>query len=79
VYEDIRILHQERFLGHLSDQEFQRQLLTARTLAARYMKQQHDLQKSIDEARRSVEHELKLLEDTAIKAVSHTSPKDQAH
>ena len=65
VYEEIRVMHQERFLGHLTEQEFQGQLLEARTTAARYMKQQHDLQAVIKRAEIFVDQELDNLRDEA--------------
>ncbi len=61
VYEELRVLQQERFLGVLSEEEYERQLRAARLRAAELVREQQQVQSAVRDIERSVDDELSAL------------------
>ena len=61
VYEELRALQQERFLGVLSEEEYERQLRAARLRAAELVREQQQVQSTVRDIERSVDDELSAL------------------
>ena len=64
IYEEIRVLQQEYFLGHLSDEAYQSQLNRSRFQAAALLREQEQVQKTLLEAERDVEASLFEMKNT---------------
>ena len=58
VYEEIRALQQEYFLGNVREDEYRELLRTARRDAASLMRQQEQVQQTLEEISEEVEQEL---------------------
>lgn len=58
VYEEIRALQQEYFLGNVPEDEYRELLRTARRDAASLMRQQEQVQQTLEEISGDVEQEL---------------------
>ena len=58
VYEEIRVLQQEYFLGNVPEDEYRELLRTARRDAASLMRQQEQVQQTLEEISEEVEQEL---------------------
>jgi Tfp pilus assembly protein PilE len=65
VYEEIRALQQEYFLGTLSEKEYQDQLRNARLQAADLMRQQQQVQQTLLDVEATVEKELREIASVA--------------
>ena len=65
VYEEIRALQQEYFLGNLTEEEYQRQLKDARLEAAELMRQQQQVQQTLADVEAAVEEELRQIASDA--------------
>ncbi len=65
VYEEIRALQQEYFLGNLTEEEYQRQLQDARVEAAELMRQQQGIQQTLADVTAAVEEELRQIASEA--------------
>ena len=63
VYEEIRALQQEYFLGNLTEGEYQEQLQAARMEAAELMREQQQVQQTLTEIDAIVEAEMRRAED----------------
>lgn len=61
VYEEIRALQQEHFLGNFTEQEYQQQLQNARLQAAGLMRQQQQVQQTLADVEAAVEEELQQI------------------
>ena len=61
VYEELRALQQERFLGVLTPEEYERQLRAARLRAAELVRDQQQVQSAVRDIERSVDDELSAL------------------
>lgn len=61
VYEEIRVLQQERFLGNLTDAEYQAQLGAARLRAADLLRQQERVQDTVAETAAAIEQKMSRL------------------
>ena len=59
VYEEIRALQQEYFLGTITEEEYQEQLRNARLQAADLMRQQQQVQQTLQDVEATVEEELR--------------------
>ena len=59
VYEELRVLQQEHFLHHLSDEEYQEQLHSARVQAALLLRQQQRLREDTGELDQMLEEEVR--------------------
>lgn len=66
VYEEIRVLQQERFLGHLTEAEYQAQLGAARLRAAVLLREQERVQDTVAETTAAVEQQMARLADAPI-------------
>jgi hypothetical protein len=60
VYEDIRALQQEYFLENLTEEEYQTQLQAARRRAAELIRQQQQVQATLQAVEAQVEQEMRL-------------------
>lgn len=58
VYEEIRALQQEYFLGNLTEEAYRTQLQKARLEAAQLMKQQQEVQQTLIELEAAIEEEV---------------------
>lgn len=58
VYEEVRALQQEYFLGNVPEDEYRELLWTARRDAASLMRQQEQVQQTLEEISEEVEQEL---------------------
>ena len=58
VYEEIRTLQQERFMGELSEEEHRARLNALREQAARLMQREREAEASIEAIRKRVERDL---------------------
>ena len=63
VYEEIRALQQEYFLGNLTEEEYQEQLQAARMEAAELMREQQEVQQTLTEIDEIVEAEMRRAGD----------------
>ena len=73
VYEEIRALQQEYFLGNLTEEEHQRQFQNARLEAAELMRQQQQIQQTITGIEAEVEAELlQITTDISNHSERHT-------
>ena len=61
VYEELRALQQERFLGVPSEEEYERQLRAARLRAAELVREQQQVQGAVRDIERGVDAELDAL------------------
>ena len=61
VYEEIRVLQQERFLSNISEEAYESQLREARLHAARLMQEQQTAQETLETLDGAVEAELEGL------------------
>ena len=58
IYEELRALQQERFLRHLSEEEYQTQQQAARTRAALLLRRQQQVQEIVARADEELEEEI---------------------
>jgi len=59
VYEEIRVLQQEHFLHHLTQEEYQERLQAARVQAALLLREQQRVRETVAELDQAVEEELR--------------------
>ena len=59
VYEELRVLQQEHFLRHLSDEEYQARLQAARVAAALLLRQQQQVQETVAALDLALEDEIR--------------------
>ena len=59
IYEEIRVLQQERFLKHVSDEEYHTQIQAARMRAGLLLQQQHHAQQTVEGINEAVEEEMR--------------------
>jgi hypothetical protein len=59
VYEEMRALQQERFLRHLSDEEYEARLQAARVQAASLLRQQERVQETLARLDQELEEEIR--------------------
>ena len=65
VYEEIRALQQEHFLGNITEEEYQQQLKNARLQAAGLMRQQQQVQQKLADVEAAVDEELRQIASAA--------------
>lgn len=58
VYEEIRVLQQEYFLGNLTEAEYQEQLRAARLRAAGLLREQQQVEETVRSIERGVDEQL---------------------
>lgn len=63
IYEEIRVLQQEYFLGHLSEGTYQSQLSKSRFQAAGLLREQEQIKKTLTEVEKDVEASLLEIKD----------------
>ena len=75
VYEEIRALQQEYFLGNVINEEYRTQLQDARLQAARLMREEQQVQQTLMHIQEEVEQEIR----TVITQAGDSEPEHEAH
>ena len=75
VYEEIRALQQEYFLGNVNDEEYRAQLQDARLQAARLMREEQQVQQTLVHIQAQGEQEI----STAITQGGNGKPEHEAN